>query len=163
MSKAQKLVAQYIAASPEKVALSSVRQLEKELGVSKSTVVRVAQKLGYEGFYQLKTSLLGSLRRNMHPFANYKNLLIDSENPSDYLGMMAQETLNNINACMQQVDPVQFQMAVKLLIEADHIYTMGMGVSHFLSNMASYLLTRIGMRCFAMSPQVLNFSEQVIT
>ncbi len=162
MSKAQKVVADYIAANPEKVALSSVRQLEKELGASKSTVVRVAQRLGYDGFHQLKKSLLKSLRRNIHPFANFKLLLTEPEVPSDYVGMIAQETLTNINTCLRQVDPEQFQLAVKLITEAEHIYAMGMGVSSFLSNMAAYLLTRIGLRCFAMSPMVLNFSEQVI-
>jgi DNA-binding MurR/RpiR family transcriptional regulator len=162
MSNAQKAIADYIVANPQKFALSSVRQLEIELGTSKSTIVRLAQKLGYEGFLELKTSLLDGLRRNIHPFKNYKSLLNNPENQSDYLNMLAQESFDNINDCLCQVDPEQIDLAVKLLTEADHIYAMGMGVSSFLANMAAYLLTRIGMRCFAMSPQVLNYAEQVI-
>ena len=162
MSKAQKTVADFIVANPEKFALSSVRQLEKELGTSKSTIVRLAQKLGYEGFHELKGSLLESLRRNIHAFKNYKLLLNDPVGHSDFMGMIAQESFDNINACLQQVEPDQFDLAVKLISEADHIYTLGMGVSSFLSNMAAYLLTRIGLRCFAMGPHVLSFAEQMI-
>ena len=170
LSKSQKAVADFIVANPERFALSSIRQLEKDLGTSKSSIVRVAQTLGYDGFHELKNLLLENLRRDVTPIKNYNMRfrneqahLDDANIQTDILGLLAQETVDNINATLRQVDPDQFNLAVDIIIQADHIYCMGEGVSSFLTGMTSFLLTRIGMRCVAMNSQIRNFTEQVIS
>ncbi|MDQ7052273.1 MAG: hypothetical protein Q9P14_05075 [candidate division KSB1 bacterium] len=50
LTDSQKLIANFIVENPQKFALSSVRELEQELNVSKSTIVRLAQALGYNGW-----------------------------------------------------------------------------------------------------------------
>lgn len=163
MTDAQKLVANYIVEKPEKFALSSIRELEKELKTSKSTIVRLAQKLGYDGFYQLKISFLKNIRKDLHPIASYKILLSNSIiKKSDYLNMIAEETVNNINFTLQLIDKEQFQKAIGLLENANHVYTVGAGLSSYLADISSYLLKRVAIQTSSMSSCSLSFAEQVI-
>ena len=58
LTKSQKKVASYVIENPLKFALSSVRMLESELNVSKTTIIRLAQALGYSGFQEIRSLLL---------------------------------------------------------------------------------------------------------
>ncbi|MDY3250349.1 MAG: MurR/RpiR family transcriptional regulator, partial [Candidatus Choladocola sp.] len=53
MFPAERKVAEYILAYPEKVARITITELAELSGASDATVIRLCKRLGYKGFYQL--------------------------------------------------------------------------------------------------------------
>ncbi len=162
LTRSQKTIANYIVENPQKFALSSVRELEKELKISKSTIVRLAQALGYNGFYGLKSEFLKGLQNNFGPIPRYKKFLSMPHQQMDFVRLIAEETFRNINSTLQLIDKTQYKKAVNLLKNANHVYTIGLGISSCLAEMATYLLTRISIKSNFMGHGALKFTEQII-
>lgn len=57
LSKSEKKAAQYILENEIKVRNMTLRELEREIGVSQPTIVRLVKSLGYEGFQDFKNIL----------------------------------------------------------------------------------------------------------
>jgi DNA-binding MurR/RpiR family transcriptional regulator len=142
--------------------LCSVRELEEELHTSKSTIVRLAQALGYEGFAELKAEFLKSIRNGLDPIYRYKSHLENFENIDNTLEFIAQETVENTQRTLELNDPHQLREILQVIEGARHVYTMGLGISYYLSQLTAYLLNRVSIRAAAFSAGALSFSEQII-
>lgn len=162
LTEPQKAIVNYIVESPQKFALCSVRELEKELNISKSTIVRLAQALGYNGFYELKSVFLESIRNNLGPIHRYKTFLSEPHEKLNFIKLIADETVNNIHNTLQLTDEVQYKKAVDLLKNANNVYTIGLGISCYLAQIATYLLTRVSINSNFMTQGALTFTEQII-
>jgi DNA-binding MurR/RpiR family transcriptional regulator len=57
LTKNQKMLADHILNNPSSVPLSSASSLALKVGVSEATVIRFAQRLGYEGYLSMKSAL----------------------------------------------------------------------------------------------------------
>jgi DNA-binding MurR/RpiR family transcriptional regulator len=162
LTESQKIVANFIVENPQNFALSSIRELEKELKTSKATIVRLAQRLGYNGFHELKSAFLKRMRTELDPLHRYKEFLSQSSEHWDYLELMAEETNQNIEATMHILDRMQLEKAVHLLESAGHVYTIGLGISTYLAEISTYLLNRVSIRSHCMVHSGLTFTEQII-
>lgn len=162
LTESQKEIADYIVENPQEFALRSVRELEKELKISKSTIVRLAQALGYNGFSELKSELLKIIRDNFGPIPRYKTFLSQPHEKFDFIRLIADETVNNIHNTLQLIDSAQYKRALDLLKNANHVYTIGVGISSCLAEIATYLFTRISINSNFMTYGTLRFTEQII-
>lgn len=162
LTKSQKIVADYMAENPQKFALSSLRELEAELKISKSTIVRLAQVLGYDGFYGMKSEFLNEIRNNLEPIQRFKKFLSVPHDKVNFIELIAEETTNNIQRTIQLVDQTQFQKAIDLIKKASHVYFIGMGISNCLAEIATYLFTRASIKASFMPYGALKFAEQII-
>jgi DNA-binding MurR/RpiR family transcriptional regulator len=162
LTNSQKTVANYIVENPQKFALCSVRELEKELKISKSSIVRLAQALGYDGFYELKSEFLEGIRNNLGPLRRYKTFLSEPHEKLNFTRLIADETINNIQKTLQLIDDAQYKKALDIIKKANHVYTIGVGISSCLAEMATYLFTRISINSSFMTYGALKFTEQII-
>lgn len=167
LTESQKVIANYLVEKPQKFALSSVRELEKELNKSKSTIVRLAQALGYNGFHELKSEFLKKIRHNLEPIHRYKAFLSEANEKSDalkphYLHLIADETVNNIQSTLYLIDMEQYRKAIELIENANHVYTIGLGISNYLAGIASYLFTRVSIKSTFLAYGGITFAEQII-
>ena len=162
LTEYQKIIANFIVENPQKFALSSIRELEKELKTSKATIVRLAQALGYNGFFDLKSAFLKSIRHELDPIHRYKTFLSAPSGESDYLKLIAEETVNNIDGSLRLIDREQMDRAVQLIEHANHVYTVGLGISSYLAELAAYLFNRVSVRSNCMVHGGLSFAEQII-
>ncbi|MFZ5516076.1 MAG: MurR/RpiR family transcriptional regulator [Candidatus Zhuqueibacterota bacterium] len=162
LTESQKIIANYIVENPRKFALSSIRELETELNTSKSTVVRLAQNLGYAGYQELKSAFLQSIRSELDPIHRYKSLLSEQSSAPNYLELIAEETMNNIGDTLKLIDYGQYREAIYLLANANYVYTMGMKISSFLADIAAYLFNRISISSTPLKYSELKFTERII-
>ncbi|MFQ5637628.1 MAG: MurR/RpiR family transcriptional regulator [bacterium] len=162
LTESQKIIANYIVENPQKFALSSVRELENELRTSKSTIVRLAQALGYNGFYELKSSFLKKIRRDLEPIPRYKTYLTESQDKIDFIKLIVEESQSNIQDTLHSIDEDQYQKALTYIENANHVYTIGLGVSSYVAQIASYLFTRISIKSNYMTHGGVSFMEQII-
>jgi len=162
LTESQKVIANYIVENPQKFALCSVRELEKELKISKSTIVRLAQALGYNGFSELKSGFVQRIRNNSGPIYRYKAFLSEPHKKLNFIKLIADESINNIHKTLHLIDKAQYKKAINLLKNANHVYTIGMGISSSLAEIATYLFTRVSINSNFMTHGALKFTEQII-
>ncbi len=162
LTESQKRIANYIVENPQKFALSSIRQLEKELHTSKSTIVRLAQALGYNGFHELKSLFLTKIRHAADPIPRYKSFLSKSQGETNFIKMIVDEAHHNIQETFHKIDEHNYQKAISLIENAKHIYIIGMGVSSYVAQIAAYLFTRISIKSNNLTHGGVSFSEQII-
>ncbi len=118
--------------------------------------------LGYEGFYDLKSRFLKKMRHNFGPINRYKTFLSKPKQKFNFVQWIADETENNIQKTLGLLDCDQYNKAVDMLKTADHVYAMGLGISSFLAEIATYLFTRISINSNHLTHGALTFPEQII-
>lgn len=159
----QKKIAQFFLDHPEEIAFSSIDEIARKLKVGKATIVRLAQTLGYKGFLELKTELSNKLRDDLSLTKKFKNAIDSSPIKTDFLTSLAGYEIENIHNTLQVLDRNAFDKAVNILLEAPKIYTMGLGISSFLSQLAAYFLNRITRKARAFTHGSISFHEQIVS
>ncbi len=162
LTESQKVIANYIVENTQKFALSSIREIEEELKTSKSTIVRLAQVLGYDGFQELKNTFLKKIRTDLDPVNRYKVYLSSTDSESNYLETIAQESLENINSTLQVIDDSQYKKAVKLIEKAEYVYTLGHGISAYLADLTSHLLNSVAIKSTKLRYGGITFAEEIV-
>ncbi|MCB1043423.1 MAG: MurR/RpiR family transcriptional regulator [Acidobacteria bacterium] len=155
----QQLVGEFMLDHLSEIAFTSVPELAERTGVSEATIVRFAQRIGYDGFSGLKMDLMSVIRKRMKPTeVGIQAFGIQS----DTLTAAAHQEINNIHASIKTIDKESFQKAANALFRADHVYTFGMGVSAHLADLFRYLLVQIGLRASTLSPSFSSPREQLV-
>ncbi len=162
LSKNQKKVAEYLMEHPQEMALSSITDIARHLNVAQATIVRLAKALGYSGYLEMKNEMLQRLRENLTPVERFQTELNYEPGKDDVLVNVAQEEVKNINITLRLIDQNAFRAAVELISTCRHIYTFGLGISAFVSQIAAYVLNRITLKASALSHGSVSFIEQII-
>jgi DNA-binding MurR/RpiR family transcriptional regulator len=115
ISPAERRVADVLVADPSKVAFGTVASLASDAGVSGPTVVRLAAKLGYDGFTALQGEVQRDLARQLRPAVER----IRSERASDVLGRTLEAELANVATTLERTDRKAFDRAATLLADLD--------------------------------------------
>ena len=85
LTPAERRVAEVVLTSPELVAFGTVADLAARANTSGATVVRLAVKLGFDGFSDLQTAIQAELGQRLRPASER----IRDAQPSDVLGRSA--------------------------------------------------------------------------
>ncbi len=160
----QKLVADYVLDHFQEVPFLSVPELAERSGASEATVVRFAQRIGFDGFAGMKTRLLEDVReRVVRPVLDPEtNELFDRLPAEDSLAVVARQEIGNIQQSVGDLDREAFAGAATALYRADHVYTFGLGISAHLADLMTYLLTQVGLRANALSSRFSSPLEQLV-
>lgn len=159
----QRVIGDYLLEHLKEIPFLSVPELSSACGASEATIVRFAQRLGYDGFSGLKTALSDSLREKVvRPDAHMPGADALSHLPKDdTLVAVAELEIRNIQASVQNLDRAVFADAALALMRADHVYTFGIGISAFLCELLTYLLTQLGLRATTLSNKFSSPLEQI--
>jgi len=118
--------------------------------------------LGYDGFNELKSEFLKKFRYNLGPINRYKTFLSEPHEKLNYIQLIADESVINVHKTLHLIDSEQYKKAIDLLKNANHVYTIGMGISSCIAEIATYLLTRVSINSNFMPLGTLTFAEQII-
>lgn len=100
LTKAERRVAEVVLEQPQLVAFGTVAELAAEAGAGAATVVRLASKLGYDGFTALQASIQHDLASQLRPAAER----IREPVGSDVVGRHLQLELANVQTTLGSVD-----------------------------------------------------------
>jgi DNA-binding MurR/RpiR family transcriptional regulator len=121
------------------------------------------RKLGYAGLTALKAELREDIRSGGSPVAQFKNTLDHGLEPGlTEVRRIAEQEITNIQNSLSVLSEAMFAKAVKMIITADHIYTVGVGTSSHIAAVTSFLLRRIGLRADAIAHTGLRLTESLI-
>jgi DNA-binding MurR/RpiR family transcriptional regulator len=136
-SKSQRRIADFIIMHYDKAAFMTAYTLGQTVDVSESTVVRFATELGYDGYPHMQRVLremvntrLTSLQRIELTSERMKNRSI--------LKSVMESDVDKIRRTLENVDDDSFNRAVELIMNARHIYILGLRSSSFLANFMGF-------------------------
>jgi DNA-binding MurR/RpiR family transcriptional regulator len=109
-------VADVVLARPQVVAFGTVAGVAAQAEASGATVVRLATKLGYEGFVALQAEVQDEMGDRLRPAAER----IRRRPPSDLLGRAVATETENVHATLEAVDRRMFDAAVRRLADPSH-------------------------------------------
>lgn len=113
LSPAQRRIADTIAADPQLVAFGTVADVAKAAGSSGASVVRLATRLGFDGFIALQESVQGELSDRLRPAAER----IRDLPPGDVVARALSTSTAAVEATLAGLDRSMFDDAVALLAD----------------------------------------------
>jgi DNA-binding MurR/RpiR family transcriptional regulator len=113
LSPAERQVAEVVLRHPEGIAFGTVAEVAAVADTSNATVVRLATRLGYQGFSELQASVRAAIGHRLRPAAER----IRQVPGSDALGRTLQAELGNVQRTLEAIDPDMFAKAVDLLAD----------------------------------------------
>ena len=131
-SKGQKRIAGYILSDYDKAAFMTAGRLGALVGVSESTVVRFASVLGYDGYPAMQKALQEMIRSRLTSIQRME-VSNDRLSGTDMITSVLQTDMEKIRLAIEEVSRPDFSKALDLLMEARHIYILGVRSSSFLA------------------------------
>lgn len=138
-SKGQKRIANYVLENYDKAAFMTAGKLGKTVGVSESTVVRFASELGYDGYPGMRKAIQEMIRSRLTSVQRIEvaRETMDEEN---ILGSVLTADMEKLQTTLDECDEASFNEAVETILNANHIYIVGMRSSTCLANFLGFYL-----------------------
>ncbi|MBI1171745.1 SIS domain-containing protein [bacterium] len=144
LTRAERQLATHILSHYPVAALGSITILAKAALVSTPTVVRLAQKLGYKGYPDFQAALRGEVEAMLvTPLT--KHATRGGSMPAGHmLTRFAEAVVANLQATLNQIDPAEFDAAVRLLADPGRrVFTLGGRITHAMADYFASLMTMI--------------------
>lgn len=138
-SKGQRRIAKYIQENYDKAAFMTAGKLGVTVGVSESTVVRFAAELGYDGYPGMRKALQEIIRNRLTSVQRIE-VAKDLINGSNVLKAVLTADIEKLQKTVDEINAVSFDAAVDAIINAKHVYIVGMRSSAALSSFMGYYL-----------------------
>ena len=142
MSKSHKKIASYIMDHYDTAVFMTAATLVKEIGISESTVVRFAAGLGYDGYPKFQKALEEWVKSKWNSLqqmgAKYGN-----SSQSEILTSVIRADMEKMEDTIHNLDPAAFETAVSSILEAKHVYVIGLRSCEPLASFLSFYLSMI--------------------
>lgn len=138
-SKGQKRIANYILQDYDKAAFLTASRLGKLVGVSESTVVRFASELGYDGYPSMQRALQEMIRSRLTSTQRIQ-AAGDMLSGHDVLATIVQSDMEKLQMMVNEADRSEFDRVVDCIMQAKHIYILGVRSSYFVAGYLNFYL-----------------------
>jgi DNA-binding MurR/RpiR family transcriptional regulator len=125
MSKSQRALGDYIIEHCDKAAFLTANKLGDAVGVSESTVVRFAVRLGYEGYPELQEAVQDLIRNRLTAVQRLEVTASQLEE-QNILKSVMHEDIERISSSLAAIDTAVFDDAVNRTLNAKRIYIIGL-------------------------------------
>jgi len=122
LSEAERQIADFVLANPDLVLLSSVTELARESGVGASTVTRLAVKLGYQGYPELRTALAVEL---LNRDETGPEPLGDGDDAAAAVRKVVAVGIQNLHDTAGLLDPAAVTTAAEAIVRARRVELLG--------------------------------------
>ncbi len=162
MSKGQRAIASYIYDNYTQAVFMTAAKLGETVGVSESTVVRFATFIGYNGYPELQRDLEEWVQNKINSVQRI-GAKYGRSSQSEILNSVLSADMEKIEDTMGNLDPVAFETAVDIILEAKNVYIMGIRSCAPLADFMHFYLNMIrGNIILLSSTSVSETFEQMI-
>jgi DNA-binding MurR/RpiR family transcriptional regulator len=157
----QKKIADFFIDSLDIVPFLSVQEVAKATASSVASVVRFTQRIGYEGYSELREyagTAIQKLLKNeaLLPLGHKKAI------NKDTLTSVAMQDIDNISQTLELVDHEVFHQVTDAFLRADRVFTAGLGISFLMAQILAYQLNQIGIEATPLRHGSTSFAEQLL-
>lgn len=142
MSKSHKKLAEYIIDHYEQAAFMTAARLGKTVGISESTVVRFAYALGYDGYPEFQDDLAEWVKNKLNSVQKI-GAKYGKSTQSEILTSVLNADMEKIDDTLEHVDPHAFETAVETILNAKHVYIIGIRSCKPLAEFMHFYLNMI--------------------
>lgn len=155
----QRKIAEYFIDNFDRIPFLNVKEVSEANSLSVASIVRFAQRIGFEGYTQLKDEVANSLQNQLSKKEIFP-LFKSGEN--NILTSVANLDIKNINDTLALIDIENFNKAINLILKSKRIFTAGLGISYILSEILSYQLNQVLIEASSLRHDCYNFHEQAV-
>ena len=153
-------IANYSYQHPDNMALDSITELAKQMGVHPSALVRFAQHFGFSGFSELQRLYRTHLRSQSQGYGNRLNH-IDSIDSRKVLHEISQSAMRSAAALEENLDREALADAVNKIGSARMVWLAGAGRTKAVQAYFHYLLTGVGIVSHLLDHSMKGIPQQV--
>jgi DNA-binding MurR/RpiR family transcriptional regulator len=156
---AEQKVAQWVIQHAGEMVRMSMAQVARECGVSDTTVLRFCRAAGFQGYTDMKLSIVQDM-------ASPTQLVHDDISESDDATTIARKVFHsNIQALqdtLEVLDSEALMRAVELILAAKQVLIIGVGTSGPIVEDMSHMLFRLGLNVRAQTDSYLQLMEAAL-
>lgn len=134
LTLAERRIADHLSHRYRELVYANASQIARELDLAPSTIVRFAQKLGFDGYPALRSALQGE-------FQAQHRLTELAPSGLDFLPDYVRTEMENVAFAATQA--AEITRAAQLLADADRVWVTGNRASHFTAGLAHHFLRMI--------------------
>ncbi|MDE6389039.1 MAG: MurR/RpiR family transcriptional regulator [Lachnospiraceae bacterium] len=142
MSKGQKAISAFIYDHYDQAVFMTAAKLGETVGVSESTVVRYAMFIGYNGYPEFQRDLEDWVQNKINSVQKI-GAKYGKSTQSEILTSVLEADIEKIQDTIQSLDPVAFETAVDIILEAKSVYVMGVRSCEPLADFLHFYLNMI--------------------
>ena len=142
MSKGQKAISAFIYDHYDQAVFMTASRLGETVGVSESTVVRYAMFIGYNGYPEFQRDLEEWVQNKINSVQKI-GAKYGKSTQSEILTSVLQADIEKLQDTIQKLDPVAFETAVDIILEAKTVYVMGVRSCEPLAEFLNFYLNMI--------------------
>ena len=143
LSRVHKRIVDYITDNPDRACFQSLKDFSDSVNASPVTVLRCLDKLGINGFLDLKKELRAYTRQSVYPGKRLASALSGLNSTSDIVHRVVQADLDNITNTFENLSSRDMYRACDILRNCGRVHLVAQGVSKtllpFLQNRLSSL------------------------
>lgn len=142
LSAKEKQIADFILEHPRESVNPSIEELAERIGISESTMVRFARKLGYSGYQRFRIALA----RETIPSTSqlFERDVIDAADGFDAVFTSA---ITSLIETQKILDRTLIMNVATMMANARNVYLLGLGGSNIVAEDALHKLVRTGITC----------------
>lgn len=139
--KSLRRIAMYIIDNPAEFGMKSIRDSATATGVSTNTLVRLAQKLGFESYNQLRAPFRAALTTNASnaSTSQWINELYDRGGIEQIRADTVTSVIGNVTEALRQNEAEVIDEAADLILKAKSVYLMGTRAPYTLVHYLNYV------------------------
>lgn len=140
LKSAEKRAADAILENPKYIADSTIVDVAKLSQCSEATLVRLARKLGFSGYPELKETILHEEEDISLPYDEISPL----DSPKVIIDKVFKIIKQSLTDTQSLIDDAQYQLALKYILNANKLYFIGAGDAFAVAYAAYLKFSRIG-------------------
>jgi DNA-binding MurR/RpiR family transcriptional regulator len=144
LKTAEKRAADFMLKSPEKITENNITEAAGMAGCSEATLVRIAKRLGYSGYPELRSSIIKS-DSNEIPYSGIST----SNSDGDIIRKVFMASIRAIEDSLNMLDIDCYVKAIEILKRAKKVLWVGSGDALMVALSGCFKFSRIGIdaRC----------------
>lgn len=142
MSKGQKAISAFIYDHYDQAVFMTAAKLGETVGVSESTVVRYAMFIGYNGYPEFQRDLEDWVQNKINSVQKI-GAKYGKSTQSEILTSVLEADIEKLQDTIHNMDPVAFETAVDIILEARTIYVMGVRSCEPLADFLHFYLNMV--------------------
>ena len=143
-------IASYALDNPDEIAFGTAASIAAKAAVQPSTLVRLSQALGYQGFSDLQQVFRSRLRERVLNYderlAQLREHAIDGSRAGLILDGFCRSAEQSLAEFREKLEPAEIERAVDILSGAETIYLLGLRRSFPIAAYMAYAMGKLGIR-----------------
>jgi DNA-binding MurR/RpiR family transcriptional regulator len=157
----QKLIATMLENRAEAAFLSGP-QLSQRASVHEATVTRLAQKLGYRGFPDLRAQLQREVLDDQDAATRMRRSVAKVEH-GDYLTDLIAAEISALETLARSVPQADVDLAADMIFEGRRVFVFGQGHAQSVAGFLQRRLDRFGMTTIALTGRGRDIAERMVS